>query len=349
MNYDKCPICNEKLKNGICPMCGYDFKRLESGQRSGNRGKRPDYRVRPNEEPDHSMTKQHKQAHRQFRTEKKRGAGKLIKFILSFVVISSIFLDAVSEADIGQLMKKVRTFMSEDEKKQWTKTMPDDTYEAADYDLEKTGKRFSVNLTSGRYIVGLDLPEGNYTMTAGGEELYFSANNDAQNIGIYEEFTDEKILEVKRYCKVKNVRLYQGSLIEVTGRGHINCETSDANMKKMEEPRKNPLSKEVEVDGVMTAGKDFPAGTYDVVAVSDGGEFKFTYEQDKDDEFGANSIWLSEDSKGEDPEKFVNLELMKGTEIEIPPEGYFQVRLIPSKHVRPENMHVYDSLNGLDS
>ncbi len=39
-------------------------------------------------------------------------------------------------------------------------------------------------------------------------------------------------------------------------------------MKKMEEPRKNPLSKEVEVDGVMTAGKDFPAGTYDVVAVS---------------------------------------------------------------------------------
>ena len=207
----------------------------------------------------------------------------------------------------------------------------------------------SVNRTSGRYIVGLDLPEGNYTMTAGGEELYFSANNDAQNIGIYEQFTDEKILDVKRYCKVKNVRLYQGSLIEVTGRGHINCETSDANMKKMEEPRKNPLSKEVEVDGVMKAGKDFPAGTYDVVAVSDGGEFKFTYEQDKDDEFGANSIWLSEDSKGEDPEKFVNLELMKGTEIEIPPEGYFQVRLIPSKHVRPENMHVYDSLNGLDS
>ena len=28
-------------------------------------------------------------------------------------------------------------------------------------------------------------------------------------------------------------------------------------MKKMEEPRKNPLSKEVEVDGVMKAGKHF--------------------------------------------------------------------------------------------
>ena len=43
----------------------------------------------------------------------------------------------------------------------------------------------------------MDLPEGNYTMTAGGEELYFSANNDAQNIGIYEQFTDEKNIGCK--------------------------------------------------------------------------------------------------------------------------------------------------------
>ena len=28
MKYEKCPICEEKLRNGICPMCGYDFKRL---------------------------------------------------------------------------------------------------------------------------------------------------------------------------------------------------------------------------------------------------------------------------------------------------------------------------------
>lgn len=29
MKYKKCPICDEKLRNGICPVCGYDFKRLE--------------------------------------------------------------------------------------------------------------------------------------------------------------------------------------------------------------------------------------------------------------------------------------------------------------------------------
>lgn len=28
MKYEKCPICEEKLRNGICPMCGYDFNRL---------------------------------------------------------------------------------------------------------------------------------------------------------------------------------------------------------------------------------------------------------------------------------------------------------------------------------
>ena len=32
MKYDKCTICNEKLRNGVCPMCGYDFKRLERGE-----------------------------------------------------------------------------------------------------------------------------------------------------------------------------------------------------------------------------------------------------------------------------------------------------------------------------
>ena len=28
MKYEKCPVCEEKLRNGICPMCGYDFNRL---------------------------------------------------------------------------------------------------------------------------------------------------------------------------------------------------------------------------------------------------------------------------------------------------------------------------------
>ena len=29
MKYEKCPICEEKLRNGVCPMCGYDFNRLD--------------------------------------------------------------------------------------------------------------------------------------------------------------------------------------------------------------------------------------------------------------------------------------------------------------------------------
>ncbi len=28
MKYEKCPVCEEKLKSGVCPMCGYDFNRL---------------------------------------------------------------------------------------------------------------------------------------------------------------------------------------------------------------------------------------------------------------------------------------------------------------------------------
>ena len=32
MKYEKCPVCEEKLRNGICPMCGYDFNRLSQSR-----------------------------------------------------------------------------------------------------------------------------------------------------------------------------------------------------------------------------------------------------------------------------------------------------------------------------
>lgn len=34
MKYEKCPICEEKLRKGICPMCGYDFNRLGQSKTS---------------------------------------------------------------------------------------------------------------------------------------------------------------------------------------------------------------------------------------------------------------------------------------------------------------------------
>ena len=37
MKYTKCPICDERLRNGICPVCGYDFKRLEKKADLGGR------------------------------------------------------------------------------------------------------------------------------------------------------------------------------------------------------------------------------------------------------------------------------------------------------------------------
>lgn len=349
MKYDKCPICNEKLKNGICPMCGYDFHRLEGRQRSGSTRNRPDYRVGPNEEPKRSMTKQHKRAHRQFRTERKSGTGKVIKFILTLVAASGILLDVASEADISGLIEQVKIFVKDEEQDQQTKTISKSTYDEVSYPLSTTGKKFSADLSSGRYVVGLDLPEGVYTVTGTGEEIGFSVTNDAQYIDIYELLTDHKSIGSEQNSEVKDVRLYQGSLIEISGRGTIHCNTSDARMEKLKESSQNPLNKEVEVTGVMTAGKDFPAGTYDVVALSGQGEFNFVCEQDKDDEDGGESIWLSGDSEGDEAQKYKNLELADGTEIKNPTEADFQVKLVPSRRVRPENVHVYDSSNGLDS
>lgn len=97
-------------------------------------------------------------------------------------------------------------------------------------------------------------------MTGEGDDLTFSANNDAQYVNINEQFTDKEVLEANRYTEVKNIRLYQGSLVEVSGKGSIYCKTSDANLKKMEKPGENTLSEEVKVFSVLTAGKNFRPG-----------------------------------------------------------------------------------------
>ena len=75
MKYKKCPICSEKLKNGVCPMCGYDFKRLEYGKRR--------------EEAQHWDVKRHpsgkKKVKRSTKRSIKKGRGKSVMVVLTAV------------------------------------------------------------------------------------------------------------------------------------------------------------------------------------------------------------------------------------------------------------------------
>ena len=63
--------------------------------------------------------------------------------------------------------------------------------------------------------------------------------------------------------KSEEIRLYRGTYLRIDGAGTMRFETDSA--KDGYELTANPLKENVAVKGTMTAGKDFPAGSYDIV------------------------------------------------------------------------------------
>ena len=117
MKYEKCPICEEKLRNGVCPMCGYDFNRLGRSRilkdghwdilTTDKKTSQPKYIHDEKRHPDfknikntktQSMKTQRKTSTYKNKTEKKRpkkGKWAVIVFILYLL---SFLADLVPEA-----------------------------------------------------------------------------------------------------------------------------------------------------------------------------------------------------------------------------------------------------------
>lgn len=102
MKYEKCPVCEEKLKNGICPMCGYDFKRLGQPRtlKDGHwdilttdaKTKQPQYVHDEKRHPDFKRTKNKKKTtyHNSSQKKKKSKKGKwaiilIVIYLLQFL------------------------------------------------------------------------------------------------------------------------------------------------------------------------------------------------------------------------------------------------------------------------
>ena len=112
----------------------------------------------------------------------------------------------------------------------------------------------------------------------------------------------------------------------------------------------NPLKENVAVKGTMTAGKDFPAGSYDIVCKKNRGTVQTVYQITKDGaEYttdynmiasGGNDVWG-------DPERYLQVYFYKGMKIKVPDD--MEVELEPSVYTRPEHAEeyrFYEQLNG---
>lgn len=264
-------------------------------------------------------------------TEKKRSAGRTGHTSMSGSKSSSgtakkgITLAAavsVIAVILGGISSIVSDFSSEDE---WTwdeigweddnTEYEYDPYEYVEAELSETGEVYDVELTSGEYVVGVHLPEGNYSASLNDGTGYINVTDDENGIYLYQSFGyDEEYDEV---TEMDDIRLFDGAILNFSGDGSLSFHTDTAQTQDMRsEP--NPLTESVQLStgGVYVAGEDFPEGVYDVQAnewtTVEYNLYLGEIYEDEELNYWQNSLWFSDDD-GED--SFCNVVLPAGTEI----------------------------------
>lgn len=189
---------------------------------------------------------------------RRRRAARLIVVLLIGVVVAVSIADFVKENPVDLSGIDFGSEPSAD-----SKFLSNDLYDSVTYAMNSDGESYTDTLYAGYYTVGYDIPEGIYTLSLQSGTGSVEINNDEQMIYVYEDFGTEY-----GYDQLENVRLYQGTQVIVSGGAELEINTEnaqiDAMLPKVENPL-DPVNGIVEVtDHTLTAGEDFPEGTYDI-------------------------------------------------------------------------------------
>ena len=204
-------------------------------------------------------------------------------------------------------------------------------------------RNWQKELEAGMYVVGVDLPEGEYTIT-GEDGNSYSLWDKAHALSVSEYFGKEDYeIEIEEGAK-----LFQGAVVNVDGLSAVTFETNNGQVQSMSQRQSNPLTEPFEFTDSAVAGKDFPAGTYDVEPIGD----KFvTFEYEIQTGTGEYDYpvtfygMLTSEASAEYPDystSYKNVVIPEG--VTITSEGY-QIRLVPSEGITTEDYEsFYDNL-----
>lgn len=195
-----------------------------------------------------------------------------------------------------------------------------DTAEPTSVDME---------LTSGNYLAGTDFPAGTYDLVAvkGGGNVS-SDNCFSGGINAVMGIADKNSNGINMYeQEYSNIKLPTDTTLSISGVTiRITCENADGSPLSA---RDQSITDSVELgNGNFVAGTDFPAGVYDIEAISGGGNVS----SDNSFSGGINAIMGTEDknSGGIDmyEQTYQHIDFSDGTTLSI--DGV-KIRLTPSK------------------
>lgn len=319
----RCTLCGGRLDGRlICTECGLNNSKSEKyykvnksscdGQPlthvhedTGKRDKSTDKR-----KPESRQKNQQKRGPEQYTWQdapgnagKRKKAGWVGKLVTAFVVMS------IAGTVIGSLVGVFTDGFSE----YGDSYEEPDPYETAlenGYELSEYGEDLELRLTSGKYIVGVHIPEGSYRAEEMEEYDAVKINDPERSIYLYEYPAKEGD------SYLDDLRLFEGAFVEITAQDAVTLTTGNAQpLESME----NPLTKEYEFEGDIkkTAGTDFEAGVYDLQAIQGAGEVKIDIydESDEDSPFATENIYIGENSS--DGLAYKNVIIPEGAELTV--------------------------------
>lgn len=305
----KCSLCNGKLDGRkICKECGLDNSKSEKYYKVNQSS--CDHLPMTHVHEEKAKKTPRKQIQRKTKGKPQKNSKVSIIFsivIIVFGLISSFagafenFTDSSSESETGY-----------------------DPYENLDWGHPEEGEDISYALTSGEYVVGVHIAEGDYQVIVNDEYDVVSVNDFTNGIYLYE-------YEAKEENCLDDIRLFYGARVTITTATEVILQTENAQPEAMNVLMENPLTEKymLEIGDEAVAGTDFEAGIYDVYTDAEYADFTMTIVQEDGTEWEQYGFWEigSETDKGN---TFKNVLLTEGTKIIC---SGAEIELIPSEMI----------------
>ena len=353
----RCSLCGGKLNSsGICTECGLDNNKSDKNYRINQSDcdgmplthvheekekHRPDRKEQRNEqttyasgnqgyrmnESDLTRTKRRKHVQTPDITNRRRPLKIVVLVIIVIAVLGNLYDEY--KYDIKYAIEDAVQGVFQDTESQTANDTDESDYDHYQYvtrEIPAEGESADYELSSGNYVVGVEIPEGIYTVTPKDDYDTVQIDDPENSIYLY-EYTEGK------KDKIEDVRLYKGAVLT------LRCKTTEKlhtdNAQDIDTPetagQSNPLAEPVEIKGqkVLTAGKDFEPGIYDLDRISGDGDVKITIYSEEQEEMNSWSQYLSED--GIDGETFHYLVIPENAVVEVSED--LKIKLTPAETI----------------
>lgn len=346
----RCSLCGGKLNsNGICTECGLDNNKSDKNYRINQsecdheplthvhygKNEKPEKQPKPNtprqswqgSTTTYSGNTGSTGSTGRKKSGKNKKPGRIISKIIAVIVIFNVFF-GIFQPLVSDILDDAISGYQENTQ-DYTRSDP---YEYVTKELPEDGESVSFELTSGDYVVGVHIPEGNYQADVSYDYDTVQVDDGDSGLYLYEYAgrTDGDYLD--------DLRLYNGAIVHISSQTTITLYSDNAQTDNVFY-EDNPLAgqKPVTIKEDAIVGPDLPAGVYDLTLVSGEGSVDVDIYAEYGESMETKNLYLGENCT--DGKEYKNLVLPKNAQITL--DDNMELRLTPSEKVSTTDYYQY--------